>query len=142
MIHSGLDFLLAVDSKTGEINWPHPVRFDNFQIEKGLPFYTPVQSFVRRYDREENGLESYMQFVFLDLETGKTAANVSIPFEYQNRYRMKWDPDKQQIQIDFATNQLNVNLDHLDDSPPRPLASLTNESSIPFEYHFCTSANR
>ena len=46
---------------------------------------------------------------------------------------MKWLPDEQRIQIDFTTRQLNLTLESPADLPPRPLASLTNESTIPLQ---------
>ena len=75
---------MAVDSTTGQNKWARPVRFNNFQIGKGLPFYLPVRMFVRRYDREDNKFESYMQLILLDVASGKTVTNVSIPFEHRN----------------------------------------------------------
>ena len=126
-------FLLAIDSENGVKKWEQPVRFDNFQIAKGLPFYLPVRMFARRYDRNHAKYQSYMQLILLDVASGKSLANVSMPFDHRNFYRVSWLSEDNQIQIDFPTRQLTVDLTNPTDMPPRPMASLTNESTIPLQ---------
>ncbi len=125
-------YLLATDSATGQPKWEKPVRFDNFQVGKRTPYNLPFHVLVRRYERKTGRKSISLQFVILDLESGRSLANISVPYEFRNQYWPTWDPPRNQLQFNFATDQLSVNFQTASDYPPRPLASLSNASSIPF----------
>ncbi len=127
--------LLYVDSTTGEKLWDQMVQFDNFQLGPGQPLNTPVYLLVRNVIKQsESSLgDTYVQFVGIEMETGRLVVNYLHPNKGGIRppFRIVCDAQTQQLTIQSPTHQFNLEVIQDPDSPPQPVAYLTNLNSIP-----------
>ena len=125
-------FLSSVDSTTGKNNWKSPVRFEHFQIAQGQPDRCPLYFLNRRVDvdNEMGESNSFLQFVGIDIATGKLKTNSMSQYSYQFQYRLKCLANQQRIQIDYRGNRLTYEFDEQTDLPPTPVAQLTDYNSI------------
>jgi hypothetical protein len=137
--------LQAIDRATLKPRWQQAVRLEHFQVARSIPYFLPFYVLVRRYDRENDfESENFTQFILIDVESGQSILNHSIPFEYQNnKFRFQWKPKQKRLELKFVKHRLTIDFAHAADAPPRPVASLTNESTIPMNSELAgkTTAN-
>lgn len=125
--------LVAIDQQTAEPKWEKPLRFEVFQIAKNIPFHSPMYLLNRRVDFQSPGNSSdyVMQWLLFDLATGSLIVNQSMPFQYRKQFDIRWQPQASRLAIDLNSQQLFLDFSWVDDAPPRPLASLTTDVTIP-----------
>ena len=125
--------LFAIDSQSGDPAWSNAVRFRGWQAVNRMPEAAPVHMLVRRFDRdnEDGRRRANMQIVLLDLTNGRKLLNYTFDEYYRVSYRLTWNQDNNQLHMAFPERVLKLNLLSDPDFPPTPLASLTDESTIP-----------
>ncbi len=125
--------LVCIDAKTGEGAWRRPVRFDNFQIGQGQPFNMPFYLLARRveHDDKHGSRIDFLNLAGIDWKTGELVFNELQTYGYPNQMEIRCQPEDQQITIRFATTDIVYQIRQIDDAPPRPVANLTNQNSIP-----------
>jgi hypothetical protein len=126
-------YLLAIDSMSGDPAWSKPIRFRGWQAAMRNPEASPVHMLVRRFDRdnEEGRRRASMQIVLIDLDNGRKLLNYTFDEYYRVSYRLQWKPKSNELRMEFPERILRMNLLAASDFPPTPLASLTDESTIP-----------
>ncbi|MFK7768591.1 MAG: PQQ-binding-like beta-propeller repeat protein [Mariniblastus sp.] len=125
-------YIVGINSTTGENLWRTPVRFENFQVLQGQPFSCPLYFLNRRLDidSELGDSSSYLQFVGIDVETGKLRVNGLNEFSYQNSFRLNCLPEQQKLQINYRGIRLTYDFESQTDLPPRPVAQVADYNSI------------
>ena len=126
-------YLICIDAETGKGRWHQPVRFDNFQLGQNQPVNLPVYFLTRRVemDDEFGNRRDYVNFVGVSMETGELLINDLILNGYPNLTRYDCDLENGTATVKFATTELKYRFSSPDDLPPRPVAHLTNENSVP-----------
>lgn len=125
--------LVCLDSITGKSLWRKPVRFENFQLSQSQPANLPVYFLTRRVvkDDEFGSRGDYVNFVGISLETGELLINALQPNGYPNLASFRCEPNNQLVSVKFARTELFYKFSDPGDVPPRPVAHLTNNNSVP-----------
>lgn len=127
--------LICVDRQTGKHCWNSPVRFDNLQLCSGQQADLPVYFFVRKVTKEYDlGMSiTLVQFIGIDLATGRLAVNhiQSKQLNLRPPYQLRFDASANRITLDSAGDQIRFQWTPQPDGPPRPVAHLTDQNSIP-----------
>ena len=125
--------LVCVDAKTGKTSWRSPVRFDNFQLAQNQPYELPFYLLTRRVEKEDehSNQMDYINIAGIDWETGELVFNDLHDYGYPNSIEIHANPVEQQVQIKFATTDIVYQFNQSNDQPPRPVAHLTNQNSVP-----------
>ena len=111
-------YLLSIDSATGQPIWDRPVKVEHFQFLDITNAEIPFAVLGRRVDiRLESDATYHLQFVVLDLRTGRESGRIRIPFLQIQNVQAVCLPAEQSILIGLNSQSLQLTFS---DEPPPP----------------------